>query len=211
MVTPDLPGHGAAAGPFTLDGAIAEVRRNLDEVPDPVHLCGLSLSVTVAVRTYLAHPDRVRSLVLSGGIAHPPPALTIQRTLSTLMPASMLGRLQVRMIAHAARNLPAEEAARLVAGAAADFRAIGKRTYLASLRELAHVDLRDQLARIAVPTLVLCGERDSLNLAGARELAAGIPGAELKVIPGGGHLWPLEQPDVFTATLTDFVDRASAR
>jgi 3-oxoadipate enol-lactonase len=208
VITPDLPGHGAVPGPFTLDRAVAEVVRHLDAAAEPVHLCGLSLSVTVAILTCLRRPDRVRTLVLTGGIAHPPPALAIQRVLSALLPQGLLGLMQQRVMAHATRKLPAEEGAHLVDGAAADFRAIGKRTYLDSLRELARADLRDQLPQIAVPALVLCGERDKVNLAGARDLEAGIPGATLQVIPGGGHLWPLEQPDLFTATLTGFVDRS---
>lgn len=211
VMTPDLPGHGTVPGPFTMDRAVAEVSRRLDEAAEPVHLCGLSLSATVAVLTCLARPDRVRSLVLSGGIAHPPPGLAIQRGLAAVVPQGVVDRLLRRMIAHAARNLPAEEAAQLVAGAATDFRTIGKRTYLDSLRELARIDLRPRLAQITLPALVLCGERDGVNLAGSRDLAAGIAGATLRLIPGGGHLWPLEQPDLFTRTLTEFVDQAHAR
>jgi 3-oxoadipate enol-lactonase len=105
------------------------------------------------------------------------------------------------------RTRPAEERAEAIAGSAADFRAIGKRTYQDTLRELAHIDLRDRLAQVKVPTLVLCGDRDRPNLPGARELAGGIGGAELRIVPDAGHLWNLEHPDLFTRTLSDFVDR----
>lgn len=53
-------------------------------------------------------------------------------------------------------------------------------------------------------TLVLCGDRDRVNLPAARSLAAGIPHARLAVIPGAGHLWNLTEPDVFSATVGDF-------
>jgi pimeloyl-ACP methyl ester carboxylesterase len=56
-------------------------------------------------------------------------------------------------------------------------------------------------------TQAIAGDRDRINLPGARELAAGIPEAELRIVPGAGHLWNLEQPEVFTKTLVDFVGR----
>jgi len=71
------------------------------------------------------------------------------------------------------------------------------------LRELARTDLRPRLGEITSPTLVVCGERDEVNQPLSRELAAGIPDAELRIIPGVGHLWNLEQPETFTALLTE--------
>ena len=47
-----------------------------------------------------------------------------------------------------------------------------------------------------VPTLVVVGEADILTPPDqARAMAAAIPGARLAVIPGAGHLPPMEQPD----------------
>jgi 3-oxoadipate enol-lactonase len=211
VVTPELPGHGGVPGPFTLDRAVAEVGARIDGAPGPVHLCGLSLSATVAVLTCLARPARVRSLVLSGGIAHPPPALAVQRAVVAAMPERLILRLLSRQIAHTITAVPARERAEMVAGCAADFRAIGKRTYRDALRELAHTDLRDRLAQVTVPTLVVCGARDRANIPGARELAGRIGGAELRIVPDARHLWNLEHPDLFTRTLSDFVDGVTAR
>lgn len=208
VLTPDLPGHGGLPGPFTLERAVAEVSRQIDNVPGNVHLCGLSLSATVAVLTYLARPARVCSLVLSGGIAHPPPLLAIQRAVVAAMPERLILWLLRQQLSGTIRAMPSEARAEMIAGGVADFRTIGKRTYQDSLRELAHTDLRDRLPQITVPTLVLCGERDRANLPGARELAGGIVDAELRLIPNAGHFWNLEHPDLFTRTLADFVARA---
>jgi 3-oxoadipate enol-lactonase len=73
------------------------------------------------------------------------------------------------------------------------------------LREIAHLDIRGRLGEIAAPTLVLCGARDRPNIPGSRELAAGIPGAELRIIPGANHLWNLQQPELFNQTVDRFV------
>lgn len=63
-------------------------------------------------------------------------------------------------------------------------------------------DSRPDLADIAVPTMVIVGEADQITPPeGAREMAEGIPGAELRTIAGAGHLALLEQPDEVSATL----------
>lgn len=61
-----------------------------------------------------------------------------------------------------------------------------------------------------MPTLVLCGSKDRPNIPLTRELAAAIPGAELRIVPDATHLWNLQQPEVFNRTVADFVDRAEA-
>jgi pimeloyl-ACP methyl ester carboxylesterase len=92
--------------------------------------------------------------------------------------------------------------------AAEDFRRCGKRTFLAGLRELAGLDLRPRLSQVGVPTLVLCGSKDRVNIPLSRELAAGIPTAELRIVPGATHLWNLQQPETFNHTITAFVDKS---
>jgi len=57
-----------------------------------------------------------------------------------------------------------------------------------------------------LPTLVLVGEDDGVTpLDRARAMATAIPGARLVVIPGAGHLPPMEQPGATTRALADFL------
>jgi 3-oxoadipate enol-lactonase len=57
-----------------------------------------------------------------------------------------------------------------------------------------------------IPTLVLVGAEDRITPPdGARAMAAGIPGARLAVIPGAGHLPPVESPEQATAELRRFL------
>ncbi|MEQ1786583.1 MAG: alpha/beta fold hydrolase [Acidimicrobiales bacterium] len=62
---------------------------------------------------------------------------------------------------------------------------------------MASMDLRDAGPTLGqVPTTILVGTRDTLTPPRlGRQLAAGIPGADLHVIPGAGHMLPLESPD----------------
>ncbi len=72
-------------------------------------------------------------------------------------------------------------------------------------------DVRDRLAAIAAPTLVIHGDVDPLVPAReGRALAAGIPGARLIMMPEVGHLPPVERPDEFNRAVLDFLAAAPA-
>lgn len=66
----------------------------------------------------------------------------------------------------------------------------------------------DRLAEVGVPTLVVTGEHDQPSvLAGAAQMAAGVPGAEAVEIPGAAHLPSLERPEAFDAAALPFLAR----
>ncbi|WP_269585314.1 alpha/beta fold hydrolase [Roseibium sp. Sym1] len=70
------------------------------------------------------------------------------------------------------------------------------------------IDSRPRLGEITCPTLVLVGDGDRLTPPDiAREIHEHIPGSELVLIEGCGHLSPLEAPDQVTRTLRDFLNR----
>jgi pimeloyl-ACP methyl ester carboxylesterase len=55
--------------------------------------------------------------------------------------------------------------------------------------------------------MIVVGDSDLLTPpALAREMAAGISGAKLEVIPDAGHLTPLERPDAVTRALIELLD-----
>lgn len=63
------------------------------------------------------------------------------------------------------------------------------------------------LEKIVSPTLVLWGDYDRTYLWSQQQLLwQGIPGARLAVIPGCAHAVHLEKPDLFNATLADFLE-----
>ena len=78
---------------------------------------------------------------------------------------------------------------------------------LAARGILAQRDARviDSLPAIAVPTLVLWGERDDAFVKPGEYMAAKIPGARRVVIPGAGHAANLDQPVAFNAAVEDFL------
>ena len=72
-------------------------------------------------------------------------------------------------------------------------------------------DVRPRLGEIRAPTLVVVGEHDWLMPPSrARELAAGIPGAELLVLPDAYHFALGEQPALFHAAVRRFLTTTPA-
>jgi pimeloyl-ACP methyl ester carboxylesterase len=67
-------------------------------------------------------------------------------------------------------------------------------------------DSRPLLAKITVPTLVVCGDEDLLTPPSDSEaLHAGIAGSRLVMLPGAGHLSNLEAPGAFSNALNAFI------
>ena len=202
VLAEDLPGHGDAVGQFTLALAVESVRHTIQEAGGKAHLVGISGGAVVTLLTCLEYPAQVTGLVLSAGVACPPRWFPLQRAMSRVTPQPLLAR----MLANVYSGGTAEH----VQAAGEDFRRCGKRTFLAGLREISRIDLRPRLGQVAAPTLVLCGSKDRANIPLSRELAAGIPGAELRIVPDATHLWNLQKPDTFNLIVAEFVERAEA-
>jgi len=72
--------------------------------------------------------------------------------------------------------------------------------------------VHEELGRISVPTLVAVGSDDvATPPAEARQIAAGIDGARLEVIPGSGHSSALERPAEVTTLIRDFLASVDGR
>jgi 3-oxoadipate enol-lactonase len=78
--------------------------------------------------------------------------------------------------------------------------------YLAATLATWTGDYRFLLPTISVPVLVVYGERDAVVPGAlAEEIAAGIPGAELAMIPQAGHVTNADDPAAFNQLLRNFL------
>jgi pimeloyl-ACP methyl ester carboxylesterase len=83
------------------------------------------------------------------------------------------------------------------------FHPVGSATMV---RSFADADLRDVLPRIAVPTLLLYGDRDMrAPLDVARALETAIPTSKLVFMPGVGHQSNMEAPERFNSEVRSFI------
>jgi pimeloyl-ACP methyl ester carboxylesterase len=192
-------------GPDTV-GAMAE--RVLAMRSGRFALAGLSMGGYVAFEIMRRAPERVLRLALLDTTARPdtPEQIARRRGLMELAQKGRFLGVTPRLLPqllhpdhvrdHAIANTVAQMA-----------RSVGRDGFLAQQRAIiGRPDSRPDLARIRCPALVLGGRQDAVTPPEVmEEIAAGIPGARLRLLDRCGHLSPLEQPEAVTAALADWL------
>jgi pimeloyl-ACP methyl ester carboxylesterase len=207
-VTPDLPGFGQEPlVPPTVDHVAFAAER----LAQPGAVVGCSFGGRVALELAGARPDLVERLVLvAPGLASTPwsdetrALFDEEERLLERGDLDGAARQQASMwlSAHAAdevRSLTAE---------------MTRRSYELQLPFDEEVGVgwpepsaESRLAELDVPTLLVVGDEDRLELREQCErLARELPDARLETIAGAGHLPGLERPEALTALLLRFLD-----
>lgn len=207
----DLRGHGgtaATAGAYTFDLLAADAVALLDALKiDTVSFVGISLGGMVGQALALAAPQRLEKLVLADtASAYPPEARAAWPERIRQIEAGGLEPLVAptleRWFTAPYRAAHPDTVARI----GALIRATPVAGYVGCCHAIAGLDFTSRLAAVKTPTLVLVGDRDvGTPPALARVLAAAIPGARLEIVPGAAHLSNVEQADVFTRLLLEFL------
>jgi 2-succinyl-6-hydroxy-2,4-cyclohexadiene-1-carboxylate synthase len=205
-LTPDLPGHGQAGArrPASFAACAAYVRALAD---GPCTLVGYSMGGRIALHTAFAVPGLVRRLVLVG--ASPGIADAGERSARRRADEALADRIEaIGVEAFAAewgaQPLFAGQEERVAAAAHADRlrnTAAGLAAALRGLGTGVMEPLWDRLPELAVPVVLVVGERDEKFRAIASRMAAGIPGSRLEVVAGAGHAVQLERPDAVAAAI----------
>jgi 3-oxoadipate enol-lactonase len=211
IVRYDTRCHGASEvvpSPFSMDALVADAVRVLDEADlESVSWVGLSMGGMIGQGLAIAHPGRVRKLILANTTsryAGEAKGLWLDR--ARIARSAGMGALADLIMSR--YFSPA-----FLASHAADverFRRIvletDARGYAACCEAIGDLDYLQALPRIACPTLVIAGEADPATPpAVAREIADRIPGARLEVIERAGHLSAVEQPGEFARLVREFV------
>jgi len=208
----DAPGAGASSDPpetFTITDWASVLVSFLDALEiGPATVLGLSWGGMLAQEVYRLYPDRVERLVLAdtyaGWKGSLPPDAVEKRVARCYRDAARPAAevvdewVPADFFADASPEL-VDEMARVFV----DFHPPGFRLMAKSLAE---TDTTDLLPRIAVPTLLVWGERDvrsPLDIARAFERA--IPRASLEVIQGLGHVSNMESPTMFNEAVRRFL------
>jgi 3-oxoadipate enol-lactonase len=208
----DMPGYGASKPPsaMTFPALAQSLLALLDALRLPkVHLVGQSLGGMIAQEFAAGHQDRLHSLVL---VATSPAFGKAdkdwqQKFLDERLGALDRGTTMAELArANVARIVGRDADPRGVAIATACTANIPVESYRQAVSMILGFDQRAGLARIAVPTLAIAGELDTVAPAPMmQKMAAQIPGALFLAVPGAGHLVNLEQPGAFNAALDGFL------
>ena len=82
--------------------------------------------------------------------------------------------------------------------------------YLSQMQAAMSFNAESNVAHIKAPTLVLSGDADVIvPVQNSLNLAARIPGAELRIIKGGSHTFFIERAAEFNRVVTEFLSRGN--
>lgn len=211
LVILNLPGFGASdrvdGGLEAVADRVAAAIREMKLAQAPVFL-GNGYGGFVALMTAIRHPGIASKLVLADcGAAFSEPGRAAFRGMSA--GAREKGLAGISDVAMRRLFAPSYQAAHpeLIEERRARFVAVDPQTFHAACAALATLDVRDQLAQVKVPALVLVGEHDEATPpAMSSELAAGLPDARLVVLPGCAHVPQLQEPGLFLDAIREFIE-----
>ena len=175
----------------TMESLISNLVTIIDEVSptERVFLCGESFGGALGLSFALAHPERLRGLVVLNSFSWVRQRLQIRvaPTLLRLFPwgAMPLMRRFTESRLHTSHTRPDD---------LREFhersRAIGRRGYIRRLEILRDYDIRDRLGEITTPTLFLAADQDRLVSSEdeARFMSEHMPNASVKILEGFGHI-----------------------
>ncbi|MES2818367.1 MAG: alpha/beta hydrolase [Pseudomonadota bacterium] len=216
VIALDLRGHGRSDKPveaYSMAGFASDVADLLDHLqPGPVHLVGISMGGMIGFQLGVDQPERLKSLtIVNSGPevkAHSPSDYleiakrwTLSRLFSLESIAKVLGKRlfpkpsQIELRLKIERRWPRND----------------KRAYLASLDAIIGWGVREHLARLSCPTLVVTGDRDYTPVARKEAYVQELPNARLAVIEDSGHATPMDQPERFNTLLLEFLDEVERR
>jgi pimeloyl-ACP methyl ester carboxylesterase len=212
VVAPDFRGFGKSSekGPFTIEQLADDAHALIEQLNlGKVVLGGLSMGGYVALAFSKKYPASLRGLILLDTKAEADGAEARENRDRMIAIAREKG---ARPIAEAMLGkLIPEESAKRRPQLGRDLRLMMEATRpetiahaLAAMRD--RPDQTASLASIAVPTLIVVGEKDAITPPDvARAMHEKIPHSQLKVVTGAGHMSPVEQPEQVNAAIEQFL------
>lgn len=214
----DLPGHGTNASVPETRLSMVDLARDVLDLVDDVrdgagdvsfHYAGDSVGGAVGLQLLLDAPERIisTSLLCTGArIGTPESWRDRASSVRTAGTTSLVAASAERWFAPGFVERHSEESTALLDALAATDDA----GYAAVCAALEDFDVRDRLAEVSAPTLVVAGESDLATPPDVgREIAEGVTGARLEVLPGVAHLAPAEAPEAVARLIGDHALRSA--
>ena len=199
---------------YSQELSIEDLRQLLDHLGiDRACLGGFSMGGSIVLSFALAHPGRVRALILAGTGTGSGDKRQFLEEFGAI--ADRFEREGVRRVAEDYLRGPTRiqlvrKDAAMWQKFHADFvelSSVGLANTLrgVQLRRPTMYELEARLRQLRVPTLVIVGEEDTPALDASRFLSTTIPDATLTMLPRTGHTLNLEEPAAFNRTVLDFL------
>ena len=210
VIVPDVRGHGRSDKPrerYSIAGFSADLLALLEHLnTGPVHLVGLSMGGMIGFQFAVDHPAWLRSLC----IVNSAPEVKLRSRDDywqwfkrwSLMRALSLGTIGKAL---GGKLFPKPEQVELRQKMAERWAKNDKHAYLASFDAIVGWGVQERLSRVTCPTLIVSADRDYTPVTLKETYVKLLPDARLVVIEDSRHATPLDQPEVFNATLLDFL------
>lgn len=220
VVAVDLPGHGASDSPpdsrmYTMERHVQALAEILDRLGlGRVAWLGYSLGGRIALSAAVALPERTTALVLesaSPGIASEEERQ--QRIREDEALADWIAEVGVQRFVEHWESLPLWHSQKRLPTVLRDNlrsqrlrnNPCGLANSLRGVGTGAQPSLHDRLEEITAAVLLVAGEEDQKFTGIAREMQRAIPTSCLATVPEAGHAVHLEQPEIFSRTVTGFL------
>jgi len=216
VVAVDLPGFGEAAlerGPVAHWEDVVETMDALGIVR--AALVGSSFGAAVALRVAALHPERVSSLLLFSASAAPEPdpspeLLAVwEAEEGALEEGDVEKAVEAVVSAWVRPEAPDEVRQRIAAMQRGNYEAHASEQELEQAPDPLEED-PGLVGRVDCPSLLAAGEEDMVDFKNAvGELGSSLPQATTALIPGCGHLAPLEAPEEFRRLVLENLETGS--
>ena len=215
VIVPELPGFGRS---LAVNGGLAAIADRMAEavkdgsLGENAIVLGNGYGGFVALQMAIHHPGIATRLILAdSGAAFSDPGRQAFRNMAAAASAS--GLVAITDVAMRRLFAPEFQAAHpdLMRDRREAFLKTDPEVFGAACAQLAELDLRGELAKVKVPVLVVVGEHDEATPPPmSHELAALLPDARLKIIPGCAHVPQLQSPQFFLEAISDFLQATSS-
>jgi 3-oxoadipate enol-lactonase len=212
VISFDMRGHGESAAPdfpYSLEMLADDVVAVLDAigVERPAAYVGISIGGMIGQALGLRHPKRFSALVLCSTAGRTPPEAkpTLDQRIEAVKSGGLGGQVQPTLERWLSAEFRAKDpdTTKWVADMIRGTPAAGM---IGCLHAIKALDYQEQLKQIALPTLIIAGEKDpGTPVAAMQAIQAQIAGSQLSVIPGCLHQTPIEAPDAFNRLVEQFL------
>ena len=147
-----------------------------NKIDGKINLCGLSLGGILALNYAIDYPEKVERLILIGTPHKVPKVMfSIQNVVFKLLPKSIFKTM-----------------------------AFDKKNTFILGKTMKKLDFSNRVHKVQCPTLVISGEKDSVNIKSAYYLSENIKNAELKIIANTGHVVNEENPKELASIISEY-------
>lgn len=210
MLAYDQRGHGLTEDPpgrYTFELLCADVIALMDALGiGKAHWCGVSMGCATGMGLVQKHPERFEKMVLcdNPGRSSPETHKQWEERIAVAqkdgMPALLESTMQRWFPPETLKaNPPHMDVIRKM------ILTTPVNGFIGCSAALGDHDFRPLMPKVKHPVLWMCGEKDGHNASAMKVMQDELPGSQYIVLPGAGHISNMDQPEMFTRALRDFL------